>query len=222
MPVTVAIAKAAIPIAGGIYQNIKANKLNKKNKRPTYNVDGGYQTNVDEAAALAKGRTRQFSNAEAKADQAMANSAELAKGFSGNNTSMAIGSLIAAQNQRNEAQRDVLGAESAFQANAMQNLASQRQALAEENDKAFNYNLNMPYQNTREQAINLRNSGNALIGQGIQSGFDSAEGQMGGMLPRKAKASSFSTSGLSGAGVDLITSSSMLAKKGIKKVKAKK
>jgi len=114
MPVTATLAigaaKALTPLAMGAYQNIKANKMNKRNKRPTYNVDASYQTNVDEAAALAKGRTRQFSNAEAKADQAMANSAELAKGFSGNNTSMAIGSLIAAQNQRNEAQRDILGA----------------------------------------------------------------------------------------------------------------
>jgi hypothetical protein len=189
--------------------------MNKNNKRPTYNVDSAYQTNVDEANALAKGRIKQFSNAEAKADQAMANSAELTKGFSGNNTSMAIGSLIAAQNQRNEAQRDVLGAESAFQANAMQNLASQRQALAEENDKAFNYNQNMPYQNTREEAINRRNYGNALINQGIQSGFDSLEGQMGGVPTKKAKV------GTSGTGVDLIGSSTMLAKKGIKKVKVK-
>jgi len=221
MPVTLSIAKAAIPIGMGIYQNVKANKLNKKNKRPTYSVDGGYQTNVDEAAALAKGRIKQFSNAEAKADQAMANSAELAKGFSGNNTSMAIGSLIAAQNQRNEAQRDVLGAESAFQANAMQNLASQRQALAEEQDKAFNYNKNMPYQNIREEAINSRNYGNALINQGIQSGFSSIEGQMGGGRKKSASGAS-DTSDLSGEGVDFIGSSSMFAKKGIKKVKAKK
>lgn len=190
MPVTASIAlgaaKGLAPIAGGIMQNIQARKLNRKNKRPIYNVDAGYQQNIDEAAALAKGRTRQFQNAEMQADQAMANSAELAKGFSGNNTATSIGSLIAAQNQRNEAQRAILGAESAFQANATQNLAAQRQAIAEERDKAFNYNLNMPYQNTREEAINLRNSGNALIGQGFQSGFESAEGMVGGM-PKKAK-----------------------------------
>jgi hypothetical protein len=193
MPVTASIAlgaaKGLAPIAGGIMQNIQARKLNRKNKRPIYNVDAGYQQNIDEAAALAKGRTRQFQNAEMQADQAMANSAELAKGFSGNNTATSIGSLIASQNQRNEAQRAILGAESAFQANATQNLAAQRQAMAEERDKAFNYNLNMPYQNTREEAINLRNSGNALIGQGFQSLGDSAENLiplMGGM-PMKAK-----------------------------------
>lgn len=193
MPVTASIAlgaaKGLAPIAGGIIQNIQARKINKRNKRPVYNVDAGYQQNVDEAAALAKGRTAQFANAEAQADQAMANSAELAKGFSGNNTSMAIGSLIAAQNQRNEAQRNILGAESAFQANATQNLAAQRQALAEERDKSFNYNLNMPYQNAREEAINLRNSGNALIGQGVQSLNETGENLLPMLtgMPTKAK-----------------------------------
>jgi hypothetical protein len=180
MPVTAAIAiggaKALGSIGAGIYQNVKAKRMAKNNKRPTYNVDAGYQQNVDEAAALAKGRSAQFANAEAQADQAMANSAELAKGFSGNNTSMAIGSLIAAQNQRNEAQRNILGAESAFQANATQNLAAQRQALAEERDKSFDYNLNMPYQNKREEAINLRNSGNEFINQGFQSAGSTSEG----------------------------------------------
>jgi len=222
MPVTTAAviggAKALTSIGMGAYQNAKAKKINKNNKRPTYNVDTSYQTNVDEANALAKGRVRQFANAETKADEAMANSAALAKGFSGNNTSTAIGSLIASQNQRNEAQRDILGAESAFQANAIGNLANQRQALAEERDKAFDYNQNMPYQNKRQEAINRRNYGNALINQGIQSGFDSTENIYG-----KGDGTKTKTNSPNMEPVDLVDYSGLpMAKKGIKKVKIKK
>lgn len=115
------------------------------NNRPQYTVNPAYNENQAIAANLAYGRNRAVTNAEANIDQSTASAIEAARNASGTSGSL-MQAIVTAGLNKNAALTDLAGQEAQLQQQGLVNLQNANTALAEENDKAWNYNVNEPYQ----------------------------------------------------------------------------
>jgi hypothetical protein len=131
----------------------KAKKEIKKllKNRPKYEIPDEAAQNQAAARAQAYGRDRSIQMQEENIGQEAANAASAAKDVSGSTS--ALLSTIAAINANKTGQlRGLAQDEAAMQAGKMQNMYAANTAMVDEKDKAWNYNVNMPYQQKLQRA----------------------------------------------------------------------
>lgn len=114
--------------------------------RPKYNISDEYYANQGLATNNAFGRDRSVMAQEANIGQSAADSMYEAGNLSGSASAL-LGVLANVNNSKNSALRGLAADESAIQQQKLAKVLESNTALAEEKDKAWNYNVNEPYQN---------------------------------------------------------------------------
>ena len=113
--------------------------------RPTYEIDPSYANNVALAESQVYGRNPAIMRAE---ENIRDNTADMT--YNALQTSDSAGGILGMLNSLNRSQSESFENLAQQEANIQQQnigqLYQQRQALAEEKDKAFDYNVNQPYQ----------------------------------------------------------------------------
>lgn len=131
----------------------KAKKEIKKllNNRPKYEIPDEAAENQASARSQAYGRDRSIQMQQENINQEAANAASAAKDVSGSTSSLL--STIAAINANKTGQiRDLAQDEAGMQQGKLQNMYAANSAMIDEKDKAWNYNVNMPYQQRLQRA----------------------------------------------------------------------
>jgi hypothetical protein len=119
--------------------------------RPKYEIPDEAAQTQSSARSQAYGRDRSIQMQEENINQEAANSAAMAKDISGSTSSLL--STIAAINANKTGQlRGLAQDEASMQQGKLQNLYAANNAMIDEKDKAWNYNVNMPYQQKLQRA----------------------------------------------------------------------
>lgn len=118
--------------------------------RPQYQINEEAFENQDLARANAFGRDRAIQGMEQDIEQGAADTLGQAQGISSSSSALlsALGSI---NEQKNSALRGLGQDEAQLQRGKMQDLYGANMATIEEKDKAFDYNVNQPYQNKIEE-----------------------------------------------------------------------
>lgn len=176
--------------------------------RPKYKIQPGYAENQDIAGqnvALAKntafGRSRAIMAQEKNIDQNAADTMYAAGNESGS-TSALLNTLATVNNSRNTALRGLAADEATIQnANLSQvynqeaGLMNANNAMSEEKDKEWNYNVNEPYMNQLNMLVQKKKFRQELLMKGLDV--------VGSIAKSGAKASSGSVSSSGGWGGDV-------------------
>ncbi len=151
----VAVAVAGIGAATTIGVNASnQNKAKKKDKkaakalaeRPDYTIQPEAYTNQDIARNAAFGRDRSVMQQEDNIEQESADAIGQAQGVS-SSTGSILSTLAAITSSKNQALRGLAGDEAMIQNQNRNDLFDANNAVIDEEDKAWNYNNNIPYQN---------------------------------------------------------------------------
>jgi hypothetical protein len=188
MPVTIGAAASAATglISGisGLFQKAKANRLEKANVRPIYNIPGEIRSNQQIAQKQATmgmpGAQYQqgMRNIDRNATNALAASQSRGAGLS---------SIGAIQQGSNDANLNLTAADSQQRVANIRNLMSQNQVMAQYRDKAWGWNNQAKYQENADAIRALRGAGNANLNTGLNgiigAGATAAMGGFGGRTP---------------------------------------
>lgn len=165
--------------------------------RPTYEISEEYQTNINLAQKLATGRSKSFLFAEQNIRQGAAQSVENLTNITGDVGSI-LQTLGAINSRKNEAYRNLYADESRLEDTRVDRLIETQKDLAEEKDKAFEYNVNTPYQLRLQELRERRKSRQELVGTIIggvaQIGGALAGGLLAGGVAGKAAGSAVAAS----------------------------
>lgn len=175
-------------IGFGIGQKIQARKIEKNNIMPLTSVDPNLVKNVGQAELMAQqGMTSQaYNNAANQLNSGFTSSLRQAGRMGG---TASIASILRA----NQVGFNNLTAQNAQLQQQNQRIAMQsRSALAQDNQRVFNWNLANPYLRKVQQVATMRNAGNTNIfggigalasaaSSGLSNGQEEQQGQMGGM-----------------------------------------
>lgn len=189
------------------------------NNRPKYNIQPGYAQNQDIAGqnvALAKntafGRSRAIMAQEKNIDQNAADTMYAAGNESGS-TSALLNTLASVNNSRNTALRGLATDEATIQNANMAQVYNQETgqmnantAMSEEQDKAWNYNVNEPYMNKMNMLVQKKKFRQGLLMKGLDVVGGIATLGLGGALKNTlsgAKTSSGTVSSSGGWGGDV-------------------
>lgn len=113
--------------------------------RPRYSIfDEAYQ-NKDLATANAFGRDRAIQGAEAEIERGAADTAGMLSAYSGS-TGAILSALGNINESKNKSLRGLAVDEATLQRQKLSDLYGANQALVDEQDKAWNFNVNEPYQ----------------------------------------------------------------------------
>jgi hypothetical protein len=112
--------------------------------RPEYEINPEYQTNQALALNQAFGRDTAIQGQEENIEQQAADDVGMAQQYSGN-TAALLNTIGSINTGKNAALRNLGNDEAAIQRQKMQSLYGANTAMAEEKDKAWNYNVNEPY-----------------------------------------------------------------------------
>ena len=189
------LLKAAPQILGvlaggifGVFQNSKANRLERQNVQPLTAVDPNLVKNVGQAELMAQqGMTSQaYNNATNQLNSGLTAGLRQAGRMGG---TASIASVLRA----NQAGFNNLTAQNAQLQQQNQRVAMQsRSALAQDNQRVFNWNKAQPYLAMQQRIASLRSAGNQNIFGGIgalasagnsvnqdqQGGGEQSQGQM--------------------------------------------
>lgn len=133
-------------------------------QKPTYDINSEYTQNQQIARNKAYGRNRAFQTEETNIDQAAADATNQAQQYS-SSTSSILNTLSSITGQKIGALRGLGQDESMYQAQALGDLQNANTAQAEEKDKAWNYNVNEPYQLKMNQLVQQKKARNELFGK---------------------------------------------------------
>jgi hypothetical protein len=157
----------------------KLSKLIKN--RPQYEIQKEYEANQGLAANQAYGRDRAVTNAETQIDSQAANAFEAAR-QSSSSTPALMAALTGVQNNATAARGDLVDQEQQSRARGMNNMMQTNSAMAEEKDKAWNTNVNEPYQNQVQRLRDKQKFGRDLLMKGIDlAGSLAVKGATGGL-----------------------------------------
>lgn len=134
--------------------------------RPKYEISEQYTDNQGLARAAAFGPDRSIMEAGENLEQEAADAIGTAGQYS-NSASAILATLSSITDSKNSALRNLAVDESTIQRGKMQDLYGANIALAEEQDKAFEYNVNMPYQKKLEILQNRKKRREQLLDQSI-------------------------------------------------------
>lgn len=142
--------------------------LNKKmarliKNRPTYKINDEAFENQNLARSAAFGRDRSIQMQESQMEQDAANAASQAKDVT-SSTSGLLSTIASIQANQNAAGRDLATTESSIQRDNLGNLMGANQAMIDEKDKAFDFNVNQPYQNKVQALRDRKKARGELVG----------------------------------------------------------
>lgn len=121
----------------------------KGKSRPKYKVNPQYTDNVALAEGRAFGTNTAIDQGNNQLDQDQAEGINNAQRYSSSASSI-LNTLSSLTGKKMQSQRALVGDNAQLQVQGANQLQDANRALAEENDKAWNYNNNMPYQNMVE------------------------------------------------------------------------
>lgn len=134
-------------VAGGIVANKARKNLNKTlANAPKYNIHAEAKQNQALAKANAFGRDRSIQMAQEDVAQSANNAATQAKDVT-NSTSSLLSTISQIQAQKNASMRSLAQDDAQMRQEKMLNLQNANNAMIDEKDKAWNYNVNEPFQN---------------------------------------------------------------------------
>lgn len=136
--------------------------------RPKYTMSGQYLDNQAMAKAAAFGRDRAITQQEDNLEQQSSDAIGVAEQYS-NSASGILATLSSITDSKNSALRNLAVDEAAINRGKMQDLYGANTAVAEEQDKEFEYNVNMPYQKKLEYLQNKKKRREQLTDQIIGS-----------------------------------------------------
>lgn len=153
--------------------------LNKKmdrllKKRPTYKINNEAFENQNLARSAAFGRDRSIQMQEEQMEQDAANAVSAAKDVTGS-TSGLLSTIASIQANQSSAGRQLATTESAIQRDNLGTLMNANQAVIEEKDKEFDFNVNQPYQNKVQSLRDRKKARGELVGS-IIGGLTSIAG----------------------------------------------
>jgi hypothetical protein len=160
-------------------------KLDKTLKNaPKYKLQEEGFENQAMAKSQAFGRDRDIQMQQENISQEASNAASEAAKVSSSTTSL-LSTIAAINANKNQNLRGLSQDEAGLRRSKMQDLYGANQAMVDEKDKAWNYNINMPYQ-MKVAALRDRikaNSEMAMAGVEYEASTSSAMmGSMGGMM----------------------------------------
>jgi len=162
--VGVTAVSGAIKIGEGISQNSKANAIEKSNPYPTEGVQQEYSQNVNTAQQLAN----QGIAAPAYNNQSQAIQQNQAGALQTLSRSANPGANLASIVRQGDQATNNLNAQDALARNRnMLNLLQQRSILAQQKDKAWDWNFQQKYLGNLAKSQALRGSANANINSGV-------------------------------------------------------
>lgn len=132
------------PLTGGIISYFNAKK------RPTYNINPEVEQNKALAQGQAFGQNAAITQGMSQADQTAAQDINTAQQYS-SNAGTILNVLKSINNNRNQTKQNLTMTDSQLRNQGMNNLMGANNALSEEKDKAWNYNVNEPYQLSVQQ-----------------------------------------------------------------------
>lgn len=115
-------------------------------KRPKYTVNPEVDQNKEISTNAAFGQNPAIAQGNAIADQTAAEDINTAQQYS-NNTGNILNTLRAINSNRNKTKQGLALSDAEMRAQARQNLLGTNKDIIDELDKAWNYNVNEPYQN---------------------------------------------------------------------------
>lgn len=185
----VAGGSALLKVGEGAIQNSKANSIDSKNPYPTESVQGEYQQNVNQAQQMAQ----QGIAAPAYNNQLNSISRNQAGGLASLSNSANPGGNIASIVRAGDDATSKLNAQDAVaRNNNMLNLLKERTALAQQKDKAWDWNYQQKYLSNLAKSNALRGSGNSNINSGLN--------EVGSTAMSGAKLGAFGSNGGGGVG----------------------
>lgn len=142
--------------------------LNRKLKRliknrPTYEINQEAFDNQAIAKSRAFGRDRAIQAQESELEQSATNAVSQAKDVT-TSTSGLLNTIAAIQANTASAGRNLAIDEARLQDERVQDLYGVNQAMIDEKDKAFEYNVNMPYQNQIQSLRDRKKARGELVG----------------------------------------------------------
>lgn len=148
----------------GLVQKSEANSIDKKNPFPTYNIPEQYNQNVAQAQAMAQeGIPRAAYN-----QQLTAINQNQAGGLAAAGQSANPGAGIASIVRQGDQATGQLNAQDALQRNRnLLTLLQERQTLAQQKDKAWDWNFQQKYLGNLAKSQALRASGNQNLSSGL-------------------------------------------------------
>lgn len=146
------ILNALSPVAAIASGVNKTNKNLKKEiaNRPKYDVAGEYSENKNLAANQAYARDRAVQNQEERIDQSAANAFDNAQQTSNSQPAL-LAALTGINANTSAAKNDLVDQEQQNRARGMGMMMQTNNQIAEEKDKAWNYNTNEPYQDRKRR-----------------------------------------------------------------------
>ena len=126
-------------------------------KRPTYTISPEAYENQALAAQEAFGTSPAVQRGIDTIDQNAAQDVNTAQQYTSNTNSI-LNLLRSINSNRNASMRDILGQSANIQAGGRRNLMGANTAMIDERDKAWNYNVNQPYQNQIAAARDFQKS----------------------------------------------------------------
>ena len=148
-----------LKLGTGIVQNNKAASIEKNNPYPTYSVDPSYQQNVNTAQNMAQTGIPQtsYNNQLNGINQ---NQAGAVNAFNNSTGNSSLASIV----RQGDAAVGNLNTQDAMARNRnMLNLLRERQTLAQQREKAWDWNSQQKYLGSLARSQALRGSGNANI-----------------------------------------------------------
>lgn len=139
------------PQMWGLLSGKKPKTLNKQmsdlvKNRPQYQINNEAFENQAIAKNQAFGRNRAIQQGEEDVDQSAANSVSQAKTVS-NSTAGLLDTIATINSNATQSKRDLAGQESQIKQQNVGQLIDTNQQMIDEKDKAWNFNINEPYQN---------------------------------------------------------------------------
>jgi hypothetical protein len=162
----VSLALQGAQTAFGIAQLVKGKKMERNNKRPTYEIPDEVKKNLSQAQMQAMGglpeaqKNQYIQNLQRAGNFGLSAMSDRKGGLAG------LESLVQGQN---DAYTGLLSADAQAHQQNLQNLQQQRQNMAEYQDKSFDYNKDQPYQQKLAQSQALMGAGLQNIGGGLGS-----------------------------------------------------
>lgn len=151
------------------------------NNRPKYNIAAQYGQNQALATSQAFGRDRSIQQQESNIEQDSANTVNDAQMYS-SSTSGLLDALSKITSNKNSALRGLAADESAIQNQKISQLYGANTAQAEEQDKAWNYNVNQPYQLKLNALVQRKKNRSELLSKGLDLVGSAAAFALGGPL----------------------------------------
>jgi hypothetical protein len=165
--------------------SIKKDMSRLLRNRPKYEINQEVFDNQALAKGAAFGRDRSIQMQETEMEQSASNAIAEAKNVT-SSTSGLLSTIASIQANQNAAGRDLATTEAQIQQQNRGDLFAANQAVIDEKDKAFDFNVNQPYQNKIQSLRDRKKARTEMVGSiigGLTSiGASAATGGLSGVV----------------------------------------